>query len=355
MKCLHSVLWVVPALAVVLSWPVHAGSRDAQWRQVEDAKGKGLPKTAIEHLEPIVQEAIRDKAWGEAVKAVGTKITLEAMIQGGRADDRITRLEAEIPKLPPEMAPILTTVLAHWYWQYYDENRGRFMRRDATAAAPGGDFRSWDLPRLFREIDRLFMKALAEEPLLQGTPIGTYQDLLTPGTVPDSYRPTLYDFVAHEALTFYALGEQAAADPEDAFEPSADSDIFSPMAQFMAWRPDSTDTNSPTLKVIFLYQRLLHFHRADADPSTRLDADLGRFVYAKNVAVGETKNARFKAAMKSMAEKWGDHDLASMALYHWARMVQGEGDLVQARELAVRGEKRPPAEHWGQVLLGPGR
>ena len=32
--------------------------------------------------------------------------------------------------------------------------------------------------------------------------------------MPDSYRPTLYDFIAHEALQFYTSGEQAAAKPE---------------------------------------------------------------------------------------------------------------------------------------------
>ena len=31
----------------------------------------------------------------------------------------------------------------------------------------------------------------------------------TKGTLPDSYRPTLYDFLAHEALEFYTPGEQA--------------------------------------------------------------------------------------------------------------------------------------------------
>jgi len=34
----------------------------------------------------------------------------------------------------------------------------------------------------------------------------------------DAYRPTLYDFIATEALKFYASGEQAQAKPEDAFE-----------------------------------------------------------------------------------------------------------------------------------------
>ena len=33
--------------------------------------------------------------------------------------------------------------------------------------------------------------------------------------MPDAYRPTLYDFIAQEALKFYTSGEQAAAKPQD--------------------------------------------------------------------------------------------------------------------------------------------
>src|ERR1039457_6284 len=43
-----------------------AGPRDAQWKEVEDAIKKGLPKTAITNLEPIIQGALKDKAYAEA-------------------------------------------------------------------------------------------------------------------------------------------------------------------------------------------------------------------------------------------------------------------------------------------------
>ena len=124
------------------------------------------------------------------------------------------------------MVPVMDTLLAHWYWQYFQQNRWRFMQRTATAQQPGKDFTTWDLPRLFAEIDRQFQKALAAEPTLEAEPISAWNDLLQKGTMPDSYRPTLYDFIAQEALDFYTSGEQAAAKPEEAFELSADSPIL---------------------------------------------------------------------------------------------------------------------------------
>ena len=95
---------------------------------------------------------MKDKAYAEAVKAIGEKIALEGNIQGNKPEEKITRLEAEIAKAPKEMTPVLQTLLAHWYWQYFQQNRWRFMQRTATATAPGKDFTTWDLPRLFAEI-----------------------------------------------------------------------------------------------------------------------------------------------------------------------------------------------------------
>ena len=314
-----------------------AGKRDAQWKQVDEAMNQGLPKTAIERLNPIIQGAIQDKAYAEAIKAIGRKIALEGNIEGNKPEEKIVRLEAEIAKAPKEMAPVMDAILAHWYWHYFQQNRWRFMQRTATAAPPGKDFTTWDLPRLFAEIDKQFAKSLAAEAQLKRTAVGEYDDLLQKGTVPDAYRPTLFDFVAHEALAFYTSGEQAAAKAEDAFELVADSPIFAPADEFVKWEVQTTDADSPTLKAIKLYQKLLAFHQEDADKSAFLDADLARLSFGHNKAFGEEKNARYQAALKRFVDRWGDHQISAMARYHWATVLQQEGSLVEAHQLAQQG------------------
>src|ERR1035438_6696896 len=221
-----AILVAAVASLLFMNFSLLAGPRDAQWQQVEEAIKKGLPKTAITNLEPIIQGALKDKAYAEAVKAIGQKIALEGNIQGNKPEEKITRLEAEIAKAPKEMVPLMDTLLADWYWQYFQQNRWRFMQRTATAEQPGKDFTTWELPRLFREIDRQFQKSLTAEKILKATPIIAWNDLLQKGTMPDTYRPTLYDFIAHQALEFYTSGEQVAAKPEDAFDLSADSPVL---------------------------------------------------------------------------------------------------------------------------------
>src|SRR5438094_687210 len=85
-------------------------------------------------------------------------------------------------------------------------------------------------------------------------------DAISKGTMRDAYRPTLYDFIVQEALSFYTSGEQAAAKPQDAFEVAATSPIFDVAEKFIAWKNQTGDTNSPVYKALRLYQDLLAFH-----------------------------------------------------------------------------------------------
>jgi len=332
----------------VFAIPALAGPRDDLWKKVDEAVAKGLPKTAVEHLEPIIAGAMKDKAYAEAIKAIGKKIALEGNIQGNKPEEKVTRMKAEIAKAPKEMVPVMDAVLANWYWHYFQQNRWRFMRRTATAEPPGDDFTTWDLPRIFAEIDKQFTKALAAEDELKSTAVADYEDLLNKGNTPDSYRPTMFDFLAHNALAFYSSGEQAAARPQDAFDLMADSPIFASADEFMRWEIETTDEDSPVVKAIRLYQNLLRFHQKDEDKTAFIDADLLRLNFGNNKAFGEEKNARYKAALKRFTDKWGDDEIAARALHHWASVLHQEGDFVEARKLAERGKNAFPNSIGGR-------
>ncbi|HEY3864176.1 MAG TPA: alpha-2-macroglobulin family protein [Verrucomicrobiae bacterium] len=339
------------ALLAALNFSLAASPRDTLWRQVEDARQHALPKTAITNLEQIVTGALKDKAYAEAAKAIAEKIEQEGNIQGGKPEEKITRLEAELPRAPKEMQPALEAVLAHWYWQYFEQNNWRFMQRTATAQAPGKDFTSWDLPRLFTEIDRHFQRALAADKSLKATPISAWDDFLDKGSMPDSYRPTLYDFIAHEALWFYTSGEQAGAAPENGFELRADSAIFGTSGEFLNW-VDHLDAsaNAPEAKALQLYRDLLRFHQNDPAPRTAFAADdLERLAWGWNAAFGEDKNARYKSALETFIRDWADSDICALALESEGGVLQQEGDLLAARDLAARGEKLFPQSPGGQL------
>ena len=314
-----------------------AGIRDEQWTKVNAAIGKGLPATAITELAPILQGALTDRAFGEAVKAISLRIALEGAIQGNKPEEKITRMQAEVTKAPPEMKPALECILAQWYWHYFQRNRWRFMQRTQAGSGSGEDLTTWDLPRILAEVDTHFTAALASADFLKTTPVATFEEVLEKGSVPDTYRPTMYDFLAHNALAFYTAGEQAGAKAEDSFELDGDGPIFLPREAFVAWKPETTDAPSPTFKAVRLFQELLSFHAMDKDGSALADVDLLRLEYGNNRAVGEEKGRHYRAALTRFAEEWSPHEVSARAFAALAGALQGESAFVAARGVAERG------------------
>jgi len=340
-------LMAIGLLLVVCVGPALAGPRDGLWGQVDEAIRRGLPKTAIGVLDQILPLALQDQAYAEATKAVCLRVVYEAQIQGGKPEERITRLQAQIAEFPEPMWPCMEAILGHWYWQYFQQNRWRFMQRTAAGEASGEAITTWDLSRILAEIDARFTAALAADQVLKATPIAQFDDLLERGNMPDSYRPTLYDFLASEALSFYASAEQAGARPQDAYDLCADGPIFGPVDDLLQWQPQATDTQSATLKAVRLVQALLTLHVGDADRTAFLDADLHRLEFGYNRAVGPDKADRYAAALRRFADQSHDHEVSARALYALASVLNAGGDPFQARQVAMQGWTAFPRSYGG--------
>src|SRR5438128_1845336 len=94
-----AILLTIPAIVFLqmeanrMSAEQPAGTRKQQWQKVDEAVKKGLPKTAIEQLQPIIDGALKDKAYPEAIRAIAKKIALEGTIQGNKPEEKITRMQ----------------------------------------------------------------------------------------------------------------------------------------------------------------------------------------------------------------------------------------------------------------------
>ncbi len=322
------------------------------WKKVDEAMQKSLPKTAIEQLDKIIASAKNDKAFDDAIRAVCRKYQLTMQIEGGSQSVAIKLLQTDLDQYPAEMQPVLKAILANWYWNYYQQNRWQFQQRTQTAQSPGDDFETWDLKRILAESEKLFVAALAERETLKKIPVEKYSQLLVAGTVPDKYRPTMFDFLAQEAITFYRLAEQRIR-PQDAFDLSAETDVFGSTPDFLAWKLPENST-SPIVKALELFQDLLRFHTNDDDPAARWDLDLQRLVYGHDEAYGPEKDARYAAALERYMEMVGDHELGCAASADLANLLQSQDKAVEAREVChralARNDKGPLANRCRNII-----
>lgn len=188
-------------------------STEKYWQAVDIALHNGLPLTALHNLDTILTITQKEKKYDEWLRALSQKVVIEATIQGNKPEEKVKRLQAEFANADKTTRPLLQAILAQWYWQYYKRNSWRFMNRTRTDKMSEKDFTTWDLPKIFREIDSLYANILKEKNRLTKIQTENFIGFLENGSLPTELRPTLYDFIAHEALTFYTSAEQAAAQP----------------------------------------------------------------------------------------------------------------------------------------------
>ena len=331
----------IPAVLLLTTLIGYAAPRDSAWNQVKQHLNKDLPKSAVAVLKTIDQQARAEKAWPEAVRATAQRVLLDGRIAEGKdAIGRIAGMDAELTTAPAEMHPLLQTLQALWLWEYFYQNRWQFMQRTQTAANPGDDIQTWDLKRILAEIDGRFNAALTNRESLRKTPIGDYDLLISKGTAPDALRPTLYDFLIHQILSFYATEEQVNAAAEDAFTFDNNSPAFGTTAEFLAWQPASTDEKSWKLKAIKLYQELLAFHQADV--AARIHVDLQRLGWAKAAVTGEHADKRLEERLREIIQSAEGNELQSLARANLSHLLIGQKRMTDARAIAIAGRDAFP-------------
>ncbi len=329
------------ALAILLLTFTAAGAgRDSLWKAVDAAEKKMLPRTAIEKLRVISAQAIAEKAWPEAVRAISRRIVFEARAEPNGREMKVRMMEAEMKTAAPEMQAMFELILATWYWDYYrDRDRGLENRSlvthppEANNSDGARDFTTWDSARILKEVETHFEKALTSGESLGKVPITNFNGLLRKGTVPDAWRPTLFDFVAHSAVAFCVSGNFYLDKDGDEPALSADGPIFAPNDEFLRWEFKGTDPNA---KAVRMLQRLMRFHAGDSDRSAFLHCDLERLRFGINFAVGEKTLDRYRDALKRFCETEAAHEISASARTMWAKSVLEESP-AEAREIAKAG------------------
>ncbi len=317
--------------------PADEMDRKEIWKQVKaDRRGK-LPKSAIEKLKSIHEGAVADEAWPEAILALCVQFEIEGETNRPAQPWIIRKLQQAIPDAPKPMQPVMKVLLARHFFTYYQNNQWRFQQRSQTAQSPGEDFETWDLTRILNEIDQNFTQALADADALKATPVADFDMLLQAGNISDANRPTMFDFLAFQAMQFYTLDEQFVRQ-QQAFEIKSESPIFASRDAFLEWNPKTEDEDSFTLRAVRLLQDLIKFHADDEDPTALLDADLYRFRFGHSVATGSDEEvaARYRSALERFIENHVDHSHASLACAMLTANYQAD-DPVKAVEIASKG------------------
>ena len=164
---------------------------------------------------------------------------------------------------------------------FYDNNQYEILNRTNVSGEKNADFKTWDIQTLIQEIIYHYNQSLVAEDLLQQTPVTDYLTLMTDSTSGIEYRPTMYDFLAHKALSFFMEKLYGLSLPMNPFTLN-DSLYFSDNKTFNQLSITTTDENSTEYLSLRIFQKLTLLHLQSGNSKALIDLSLERINYLYN-------------------------------------------------------------------------
>lgn len=275
-----------------------------------------LPKTALNQVDVIYQQAKKEGNDPELIKSLLYKISLEDQITEKTINEQVALLEKEIAAAKEPTRSILKSITADLYRNAFNQLRWKLYERTTTVNFERSSIETWSAEDFHKQIAGLYLSSLEAEKVLQATPVSNYDTILLKGNARE-LRPTLYDLLANRAIDYFRNEERLITRPAYSFTLS-DSAVFAPAKVFIDYTPDETDSSSLHLMALKLYQQLLRFHLNDAQPHALIDADLNRLSFMRDYSVHQNKKTLYRDAVAELANRYGYIPAASMAWYSLA-------------------------------------
>lgn len=167
----------------------------------------------------------------------------------------------------PALRAMLNALVANIYNQAYKSNRGQYDFRKMPLTPRNTDFRKWSGEQFKACITEYLEASLADSDVLKSVSLREYADVITTDEVTFIYYPTLYDFIAGNAITIYKKLNKVVNRISNKY--------FAPYDMFTVMKFDTTWP--VTNRILALYSSLISFHLTDTP--ALINADLERLGY----------------------------------------------------------------------------
>ena len=295
------------------------------WEQVEKFEAEDLSKSALKLIETISKKAHLEKNETQIIKSLLYKSKFVLVLEEDAELNIVNDFKAEITNADGSTKNILHSYLANIYWQYFQQNRYTFYNRTTTETKVDTvDFRTWDLNTIFQEIDFHFQASLKNPGVLQKLPISNFKGILNEVKESSEFRPTLFDILAHNALSFYTTSENSIQKPADAFEIN-NPEVLCEAYSFSFINSETNITTSLQSKALKIYQQLVSFHFGNADIRPFVLVDIERLLFIHQFATFSDKDNVLIEVLQNSAENIKNNPLSGLYTYEIANLYQQMG------------------------------
>ena len=289
-----------------------------QWNRIISFLEQQKPKSAAELIDSVYEVAKRKNDKLIQLKAELYYLLVVKDTSESADRDLIALAEKHIQSSTFPYQAVWQSVAAQLYWNYYNNNRYRFLERSHLAEDTTADVDQWDVTRINNKIASLYQSSISRLTELKDINIQAFGPILTEADGREYLRPTLLDLLAHRAIEYYEDEDRESTQAGQEFLMN-DEAVFAGMTKFVHHQFTSSDTGSMHFKALQLYQTLIDAHLNDDGGDALLDLNLHRLEFANKYAVVANKTKLYNNALSEMAQSYPDYPFGAMA----------EVDLVQ--------------------------
>lgn len=320
-----------------------AQTNNEKWIEIDTLFADGLYKTAIGKLNVIYGQSLKSGDDVQFVKSIIYRLACQQYTEENITVATINALYSDLQKAKSNVAQALVnSLLGEAYWNYYQQNRWKYLNRtDVNDDKSNRDITTWSLDRIFDECVDAYKRSLANCDALGDIKIDYINDILTGDKETRTYRPTLYDFVAHRAISKFANHEIRITKPKDAFVPN-DENLFTHDAEeFAKIQPASADSTSNLLFALNILRQLTKFHLQRNDVLAVGDITLKRFDFLESASSLANRKSLIMSSLQKFIATVEKNDIwfeANCKLAKMYKEVNEEAKAVETCETALKQE-----------------
>lgn len=305
-------------------------------------------KDALVLINVVNDQARKEGNTSMLLKSVMYRMLFKNYLEPNTQAKLIETLKQDINGTKQPEKSLLQSLLAESYWNYYQQNRYRISQRTMVNTDIGTDISTWSVMKLTDEAIKYYLASLNEKKLLQSTRIGVIEQVLVGDTATRYLRPTVYDLLAHRALSVFMNTQVNVARPA-VEELSFDKRLFTDAKTFATSAFGTSDSTSFALPALKIFQELLMLHDQTGHKAAYADADLRRIRFSYQLSGSDDKVRDFFNSLQQMLPAAEGTDIYTDILYEQARLYKNnqvkpmdKNNLVKTMDLIEKAISSRP-------------
>lgn len=314
--------------------------------KIDSFANVGLPKSALKVVDQLDDLARKNNDAPQQIRAVIYRMTFQSYLEENALVAVISRLKTDVSNAGYPVKPVLQSLLAQMYWNYYQQNRWQFNQR-SRLANPDSSFVNWDLQTIITQTSHLYESSLMNAGREQTTPVGVLDGVLDGDKNTRYLRPTLYDLLVQRAFDFFLSDEAGLTRPKMPFTIN-DPRFFGDSHSFAGLDIKTIDTASIAYKGIKYLQAATTFHLQKKDEEALADLDLKRLGFLHDKSTLPQKDSLYLKALRKIATDFAAKPISADALVLQGQYYQAIDSLAAAYGFFKRAVNAFPESMGGK-------